>query len=197
MKKGLIILIIIILISLFIILYKIARKNNKNDNDSKYSKELQKLLKKEVNHDKLIKVSYSCSGDMNGNIDTIDIDIQELILKTRYSEGVGIPVQVKEYKITKENVEKIIELIEKDNFVAWDGLPLDSEHIALDAPSKHITLTYDNSNIGLEKLKWYNISYDTQIPQDGYKLLNEFTNYIFSLKIDDNLINTYIEKDND
>lgn len=134
---------------------------------------------------------------MNGNIDMIDIDIKNLILKTRYSESVGIPIQVKEYKITEESVNKLIELIEKYNFVAWDGLPLDSEHIALDAPSKHITLTYDNSSIGLEKLKYYNISYNTKIPQDGYKLLNEFTNYIFSLKIDDNIINTYIEKDND
>lgn len=183
MKKILIIIILIIIILILLIFL-----NRKKDTS------INKLLNKKVEYDKLLKIEYSNSGNSNGNIDSISIDIDKLILTKRYREEIGIPIEATEYKITKENIEYLKNYIEKYNLVAWSFLEIDDDNIILDGSVVNICFIYDNSKINGEKYKTYSISYANKIPKDGYKILNEFNNYIFSLEKEENLIKKYIEK---
>ena len=152
------------------------------------------LIKKSIKTDKLISINYSNSGDMRGNVENLIIDVDEKIIKYRYSEGFNVPVLVTEYSISDADIDNLYEMIKKYNFPAWTNLPL-SKMVVYDAPSKSITLTYDNSKIGGDSRVWFDIDYDTLIPSDGFILLHEFTNYMYSLMKEDNLINTYTEED--
>lgn len=174
-----------IIISIFVI-YDI--KNSSGD----YSKSLNRIINRKVKYDKLMEISYSNSGNMRGNVENLVIDVSENIIKYRYSEGFDIPVLVTEYSISDEEINKLNELIKKYNFPAWSNLPR-SDLIVYDAPSKSINLSYDNSRIGGHSYVDYDIDYDTKIPSDGFILLHEFTDYMFSLLNDEYYINSYTE----
>ena len=175
------------IITIFIV-YDI--KNSSGD----YSKKLNRIINRKVMYDRLIKIDYSNSGNMRGNVENLIIDVDEKIIKYRYSEGFDIPVLVTEYSISDEDINYLNEMIKKYNFPAWSNLSL-SKMVVYDAPSKSITLTYDNSKIGGDSRVWFDIDYDTLIPSDGFILLHEFTDYMYSLMKEDNLINTYTEEE--
>lgn len=193
MKKSIVISVVIILICIVIlIIYKGSTniKYNNNDNDN----ELNNLLKKKVKYGKLLLVNYSNSGDMNGNIDSIEIDTQHLLLISKYSSGLGENIIIEEYNIMLSDIELLENKIKEYNFIAWDDLPLDPNRVPLDASTPNLNITYDNSSIGGFKLESYSISFYDKIPEDGYKLLDEFVDYLYSLKKEENLINTYEEE---
>lgn len=131
---------------------------------------------------------------MRGNIDSIDIDIKKLILKSKYSQGVGENIVIKEYRITLSDIDALQEMIKKYNFVAWDDLEYDFNRVPLDASTPSLTFKYDNSNIGGSTFDSYNINFYNKIPADGYDLLYEFVKYMYSLEKEENLINTYEEE---
>ncbi len=126
-----------------------------------------------------MKISYSNSGDMRGNVENLIIDVDEHVIKYRYSDGFDIPVLVNVYSISDEDINNLNEMIKKYNFPAWSNLPL-SDIVVYDAPSKSITFTYDNSRIGGYSYVSFDIDYDTKIPSDGFTLLHEFTDYMFN-----------------
>ena len=176
-----------IIISIFVI-YDI--RNSSGD----YSKSLNRIINRKVKYDKLEEISYSNSGNMRGNVENLVIDISSHVIRYRYSEGFDIPVLVTEYSISDEDINNLNEMIKKYNFPAWSNLDR-SDMIVYDASSKSISLSYDNAKIGGSNYVDYDIDYDTKIPSDGFILLNEFTDYMYSLMKEDNLINTYTEKD--
>ena len=53
--------------------------------------------------------------------------------------------------------------------------------IALDAATRSITLVYDNSSINGVSREYYTISYDMEIPNDGYKILNSIVDVLENL----------------
>ena len=178
---------ITVIITIFVVL------DIKNSSGN-YSKDLNRIINRKVKYDRLIKISYSNSGDMRGNVENLIIDVDEKIIKYRYSEGFNVPVLVTEYSISDADIDNLNEMIKKYNFPAWTNLPL-SKMVVYDAPSKNLSFTYDNSKIGGDNLVWFDIDYDTLIPSDGFILLHEFTDYMYSLMKEDNLINTYTEED--
>ena len=72
LKKYIITGIIIVFILLLLIVVALILKNRlyyiKN-------KDMIKLKNKKIEHDKLIEIHYSCSGDMNGNVDRISLSL--------------------------------------------------------------------------------------------------------------------------
>ena len=176
---------ITVIITIFIIF---DIKNSSGD----YSKDLNKIINRKVKYDILIKIDYSNSGNMRGNVENLVIDISSHVIRYRYSEGFDIPVLVTEYSISDEDINNLNEMIKKYNFPAWSNLDR-SDMIVYDASSKSISLSYDNSKIGGSNYVDYDIDYDTKIPSDGFILLNEFTDYMFSLLNDENFIDSYTE----
>lgn len=180
----------IIMILVFIV-YGIVKDANENKHELS---PLDKLLKEKVEVGELIGVSYSNSGDMLGNTDSISVDLKEKVLKTKYANMHSDPLQVKEYKITNEDVAKIKSIVIRNNLPAFSFLEYDNTRFAYDAPTTHISLEYDNTSIGGSKYKTYGINYYYAIPDGGYELLNELVRYIRFLEKDENLIKEYLEE---
>ena len=183
MKREIIALALIIIV--IILTYLVTAPLIKNKK-SKYSNDLRKLLNNKIEYEKLLTVSYSNSGNMIGNIYEIDIDLTEKILKLQSSQENGMPIVEVDYKITDENVNDIEAIVRKYNFIGWKDLPFDEENIILDDSVTNLRFkAIDKDN----KYQFTSISYDSKIPEDGYPLLKEYTDYIFSLLNDENKIN--------
>ena len=65
--------------------------------------------------------------------------------------------------------------------------------LAYDAPTKTITLTYDNTNIGGSSYETYSINYYMKLSKKQLIQLNELTNYMFSLIKEENKLKEYQE----
>ena len=192
MKKVFIIsgICLTIIIAIVFIVYK---NNNVNYNNN-YSKELNKLLNKKVKYGELLGISYSDSGDMRGNVDSVDIDVNKLLLISRLSDGMEDNILVTEYKISKDDIAYLENMIKEYNFIAWDGLPFDINRAPLDASTPNLTFRYNNSSIGGSTFESYNINFYNKIPNDGYPILHKFVDYLYSLEKEENLINSYEEE---
>lgn len=148
------------------------------------------LLKRKYAY--LLTVTYSNSGDMNGNIDSITLDTTKKIIKKRYAAIHSDPIEVKEYKINIEAINSINKIIEKYNLPNLSKLPM-GDLFAYDAPTKTLTFTYDNSKIGGSNYETYSINYYMKLSKKDIIHLNELTNYLNSLLKKDNLIKSYKE----
>jgi len=180
MKKKIKIGIIASVVIIGFISYKTITKKSK-DNKEGYSIELIKLISKEKNYDKLIKVIYSSSGDMNGNIDRITLDIKNNLLIHEYKSIHSNPLKKEEYKVSENNVLDIEKYIEKYNFPMWKDLER-REEFALDAPTTGILFIFDNRKINDNPYEEYYIDYEYQIPQDGREALYQLEEKLKSLK---------------
>ena len=165
----------------------------KKDDNSKYSKELNKIINTKIKYDKLEKIYYDKSGDMIGSLEEISIDVDKKALQYRHTEAHDIPVEVEIYQITDDDIKKLEKMIKEYNLPAWSKLPM-SDMIAYDAATESITLRYDNAKVGGEKIEWYTISFDMEIPYDGYPLIRGFIDKLYSYIDKDNLIEKYIEE---
>lgn len=190
-KAWTILAVFLAIVALGLFIYVFIR----DDKESKYSKELEKILKEKVEVDKLLSATYSNSGDMLGNLDSVTVEANELKVVSRYADMHSDPIQVKEYKITKEDINKIDKMIKDDNLLALSDLEIDENKFAYDAPSRVLSFTYDNSSIGGSKYKSYSINYVYAIPDDGYPLINAVKDYIISLCKEENLIKEYMEEE--
>lgn len=160
--------------------YMTITKKSK-DNKEGYSIELIKLISKEKNYDKLIKVIYSNSGDMNGNVDRITLDIKNKLLIHEYKSIHSNPLEKEEYKVSENNVLDIEKYIEKYNFPMWKDLER-REEFALDAPTTGMLFVFDNRKINNNSYEEYYIDYEYQIPQDGREALYQLEEKLRSLK---------------
>ena len=190
-KAWTILAVFLAIIALGLFIYVFIR----DDKESKYSKELEKILKEKVEVDRLLSATYSNSGDMLGNLDSVTLDAKELKVVSRYADMHSDPIQVKEYRITKEDVNKIDKMVKDDNLLALSNLEIDENKFAYDAPSRVLIFDYDNSAIGGGRYESYNINYIYAIPDDGYPLINTVKDYILSLCKEDNLVKEYMEED--
>lgn len=153
----------------------------------KYSEELSLLINKDLNLDSLLKIVFSNSKNDIGNTDRVEIDMVNFTMKTFYSPSQDEKIKETSYQLNKINVIHLKKLIKKYNFPGWSNLPM-GDLLALDAPKKTLTFYYDNSKVGGTHLDAYTINFYSRIPKDGYNYLNEFMDYILSLKKRDKVI---------
>lgn len=170
------IIILISIISLSIFIKKVGK--------------IDMLLKRKYGH--LLTVTYSNSGDMNGNIDSITLDTNKKTIIKRYAVMHSDPIETKEYKITDEDIENVNEIIEKYKLQNLSKLPM-GDLFAYDAPTKTLTFIYDNSKIGGSSYESYNINYYMKLSKKDINHLNELTNYLSKLLKEDKLIKSYEE----
>ena len=160
---------------------------------------IKQLQKMKSEHGELLSVSYYHGGGMNGDTYSRTIKRNEegqAILTVRSSSEHWIPVRVWEYLIEEEDVfDRFRAYSDEYNLPAWKDLPFDEEHIALDAPSSSISLSFNDSEYGGWRNESYSISYENVIPEGGYEVLNGFVSLIGSYEKKENLIGTYLDDD--
>ena len=172
---GASILLIIIIITLILVL----RKRPK----------LKKIIKDKKDLGNLIEITYSNSGDSNGNTDFVSLDIKKMKIVTEYRTTHSDPLKVKEYKVN--NIDKILDYINKYNIPAWNVLPIDTDIIVYDAPIKSIIFSYEKDN----KINYYTIDFNMMIEPFGRDILNDFVKEFLLLKKKENLIKEYTKKE--
>ncbi len=200
MKKMKIIIVIFSLILLLIlgiyIIFLFLKKDIMDGGNMTYEKtQLEELKNIPKNYDKLISIVYSNSGDMNGNIHKITLDIEKQIIITEDKTIHSDPLEVKEYKIEKEEIEKIKRDINTYNFPMWKDLEKDNDMIALDAASEGITFEYNNEGIGGNSKEWYHIDFSTKMTKETRKVLVNFKNNFKKLINKDNFIKEYLKEE--
>ena len=176
---------------IIIIISSIVVINNKGTN--KYSEELNKIINTSMNYDQLKNIYYDKSGDMIGSLEEISIDIDKKTLQYRHRNSHDMPVEVEVYTITNDDIKTLKQWISKYNLPAWSKLKL-RNITTYDAASEIITLRYDNSSFGGDDIEWYTISFDMEIPDDGYPLIRGFRDKMYSYIDSNNLIEKYIEE---
>lgn len=156
--------VIILAVAIVAMILKTSSKNN----------ELQDLINTKIKHGKYTQVYYSSSGDMNGNVDIMTLDLNNKVLKTEYSPSNGAPIETNEYRIQQEDIDELIKLLDKYNFVAWSKLPKVDSEVALDAPTTSMTITCDEN-------EWYTIDYNSKFPEGGWEIFSNFSRSFFDL----------------
>lgn len=197
MKRMITMLIIFALCTLIILgafIYCKTRINQKN-NPEGYSKELLRLTKINPTYGRLLGIRYSSSGDMNGNIDTTELDVEKKILITEYRAEMGDPIKVVEYSVTNNDIESLLDDIHKYNFPMWKELEIDYSIVAEDAPQTGITFIFNNRRSGGMSYATYHVDHNSKIPKDGREYLHKFEEKLFRLKKDSNKIKEYTRED--
>jgi len=169
------IVLIIIIIALIVVLKK--------------GPKLKKIIKNKKDLGELLEITYSNSGDSNGNTDFVSLDIKRMTVTTEYRTAYSDPLKVKEYRV--DNIDKILEYINNYNIPSWSILPINTDIIALDAPIKSIIFCYKKD----EKIEYYNIDFNMAIEPFGRDVLNDFVKEFLLLKKKDNLIKEYTREE--
>lgn len=159
---------------------------------------LKQLLSMKTDVGRLISVSYSCGGGMNGERNSIELtdDGEGPIIRTLKSGSAWLPARVHEYKAPENAFQIAGDYIVKYNLPRWSDLPLNEDFIALDAPSRTISFAFDNESIGGSMRDYYSVSFDDAIPDGGFSILNGFVKLLSSFVDPSSLIQTYLESDN-
>lgn len=181
----------IITVVIFIIISSIIFISHKGTD--KYSNELNKIINTKIKYDKLERIYYDRSGDKIGSLEEISIDIEKKTLQYRHRNSQDMPVEVEVYRITNNDIKTLKQWISKYNLPAWSKLKL-RNITTYDAASENITLRYDNSSFGGDDIEWYTISFDMEIPDDGYPLIRGFRDKMYSYIDSNNLIEKNIEE---
>ena len=147
---------------------------------------------KKIRYGNLLSVTYSRSGDMNGNVDSISLDTKKLLITTKYAVMHSDPLEVKEYSVTDKEVYKLSSMVDKKKLLELSKLPM-GDLFAYDAPTTTLSFTYDNSDIGGSSYDNYSINYYMEFSSSDRKKLKEFTDYLFSLVSEERLKRSYKE----
>lgn len=148
---------------------------------------------KSIKYGKLLSVSYSSSGDMNGNTDITRLDVEKLLVITEYAAWHYEPLEIKEYRITQENVDTLSSMIKEENILKLSKLPM-GDLFAYDAPTTTLSFSYDNSGMGGSSYDNYSINYYMKLSNTDYTKLKKITNYLNSLVREDNMVRSYKEE---
>ena len=192
MKKKFIVIITMIFI-IAITSFTIAiiinnRKKGDNNDNNKYSKELTKIMNMNVSSGTIKKISYSCSGDMLGNIydNVIDIESETLIVSER--EVHNEPLTIKTYKVSKDDLNELKNIINKYNMIAWDNFPKENKYEVLDACYPKVSIEFYLPK--LHKDKYIDLCTYQNLPDDALDIVLDLKKRITSLDQESNLIDT-------
>lgn len=172
---AIIVIVILLIIGIACIIIKKNIENNIMDGPGMINEnaELYDLIAKEVKHGEYIKIRYSSSGDMNGNLDTIELDVKNGVLTTQYAAMHSDPIEVNEYKIKQEDIDRIISLVERYNLVAWSTLEEDETMFALDGPTRMLEIDCTSLKGSIVSDR-YNIYSHAKFPKGGWEIYSDF-----------------------
>lgn len=175
MKKEILFIIagVILLLIIIFLIYRYLKYNEKHLS--------RRLLKRKIKYDKLIEISYSCGGDVNGKMDYIVIDLLKKKITSEYKAYYTDPITIREYEYP-DNILELENKIREYNLPAYKDIPLNPFLIQKDASIKTITFVYDNSSINGNKNEYYTIDFNMGIPKDARNRLNEVVDLVLSYK---------------
>ena len=174
MKKRIIIITIILVISLVITLILINKNKISSIDNQVY----------------LTEIVYDSSGDMNGSVYNVSLNIKDQILTVKEKDYYDHPFTIKEYSVSKEDIDTLKKDISTNKYPKWEKYKMDESLFAYDAASKDITFEYDKN-----ELEWYRVNLNLKLTSEQRKKLNEFIRFFLSLAKEENLIKEYIVED--
>ena len=191
-KYKLILIALCILVFILVLGVGIYQAFKKDKEESKYSEELTKLINTKMELKDLREISYSCSGDMLGNLYDISLNLKTKVVTLRNSNEHSDPIDVYEYSVTDDDIKGLTSKVKEYNLAAWSKQPYDDSYFVYDACSPNIQLTYfDEKEDSYDDT--YNISFYFKLPDDARTILEEIRTDIQNLANDGNLIVNYQE----
>ncbi len=184
MNKKLIMIIVVCVIALTII--SIYSVNHIVKGKMKDNKDLEKLIGTKIDHKECFEISYSSSGDSNGNLDTMDLDLRKKTLECRFANYHYEPIKQTIFSVSDEDIDDIINHIEKYNLLSYSELPM-SDLMPMDAATTSISI----SCVPKEKNKVrdkYTIYYLMEFPDGAFEHVKELEKKLDSLKKEENKI---------
>ena len=158
MKKCLILLIILLLFSGCTPVPETDNAIEEGENVT-----LESLLQKESKHEGLKGIAYNESGGMDYASDLLMLTRAEGKLTFRREIMKGGSTRTYIYEGEENLFDPIEEYVSKYNLSVWDELP-ESEYFALDAPSRMLTLSFEDGET------W--IDFDVEFPEGGWPIIN-------------------------
>ena len=157
---------------------------------------IESLKRNPIRHEELVSLSYFHGAGMMG--DTLSFDIHRdkdnsIRITTKSSKAHYFPIRVYEYEVKNDKaLEELKQYIDEYNLCAWNDLKY-SEIYALDGPTTSYSMLFRDNG---KHSKAYRISYDEELPEKGGEVLNHLKDMMYSYAERNNLIETYLE-DND
>ncbi len=192
MNKRIVMIMIVCVIALTIItIHSVIYIHDKDK--MKDDKELKNIIEKKIEHNEYFEVYYSSSGNSNGNLDTMTLDIRKKTLECRYADYHYEPIKQTIYSVSDEDIEDIINHIDTYNLVSYSELPM-SEFFPLDAATTYITI----SSVPVEKNKVrdnFKIYYLMEFPKGAFEHVKELENKLEALRKEENIIKSGNLKD--
>ena len=170
MKKIVIIITIILIISIVILI--LINKNKISNID---------------NQEYLTEIIYDSSGDMNGSVYNVSLNIKDQVLTVKEKDYYDQPFTIKEYSVSKEDIDFIKRDISNNKYPEWEKYKMDESLFAYDAASKDIKFEYDKNELEL-----YTINLNLKITFEQRKKLNNFIKFFLSLAKEDKFIKEYV-----
>ena len=162
---------------------------------TKYSDDLLRLTGLPKTYDKLKEITYSCSGNSNGNVYRITINIEDKKIIEEKKEWHSDPLNVKEYSLRDKEINDLLKDIDEYNFPEWKNEQKDYDMIALDAATPHLSFRYDNSKIGGHENEFYGVDFDLKLAEDCNKALDNFASKIINLTKEVIILNEYTKEE--
>lgn len=181
-----IILLIIVIGGIYMLFFK---KEKIKENVKIYNE----IINSKYEHGPLTGIRYMDSSAYGGYSHSLDIELTDgkYILKqidVNYDEG--NESNVVEYSVSNEDFKEIEDYVKKYNLPDFSKFK-ESEYQELDGNTVTISMYYNNE----DNYEAYSVSYDLDIPSEGYKVLNKLVDKIKTLTKSVNKIKEYKEND--
>ena len=132
------------------------------------------MINKKIDHGNYLSISYSRSGNSNGNIDYISLDFEKKQLLTRYREYHNQEIEEKTYKVSDEDLVDIIKYLDDNNVLLLSTYENTDGLYPLDGPSSNLSIRCSD--------KTYNIDGYIDFPGKGNEVFLNLTKKMYSLK---------------
>ena len=153
---------------------------------------LDSIRKRKARYDDLCEVRYYHGGGMEGSRYVTKVYRNEdakTIVSIEGSARHDILSKFMIYEVADDTIDKLNEFVKEYNMSIWDIFP-ESKFEVLDAPSTSLTLEF---NIPGQKYgESVTISYDRDMPDEAYDVLNNFMKLISQSVSEGKLCDTYL-----
>lgn len=139
----------------------------------------------------LIEVSYSCSGDMLGNVLDISLDLTNNKVEYLYAISHDEHITKTVYSVDKTNVNSIKKLVDAYRIADLNKLDIDDKLFVYDACTPTLALTYKTGKKDYNR-EYYSVSYYYNIDIVKRNIINEIRDDLYHLLIKENIIESLI-----
>ena len=163
--KKIIIIILIVIILILLIGFLILKSFKVFDKFGMVNK---------IEHGKYLKITYSASGNSNGNVDYIELDLVKKELHTSYKEYHNEKLQENTYKVSDKDIEEIIKNLDDNNVIGLSTYENEEGFYPLDGPSNTLSIICSD--------KTYSIDGYIDFPGNGNQIYGNLTEKLYTLK---------------